>query len=62
MNRTVTVGLDEGLRLRHPGVETASLAVVGRRIRMSRLGTHTGHVAHAFLRHAEAPVAVIPHD
>ena len=40
----------------------ASLVVVGRRIRMSRLGTHIGHVAPAVLHHVEAPVAVVPHD
>lgn len=40
----------------------ASLVVVGRRTRTSPLGTHVGHVAHAVLHHAPAPVAVVPHD
>ncbi|MEV5955353.1 universal stress protein [Streptomyces sp. NPDC051987] len=39
----------------------ASLAVVGRRVRTSPLGTHIGHVAHAVLHHVAAPVAVIAH-
>ncbi|MEV0220391.1 universal stress protein [Streptomyces sp. NPDC050704] len=39
----------------------AALAVVGRRTRESRLGTHIGSVAHAVLHHAECPVAVVPH-
>ncbi|MEU8717426.1 universal stress protein [Streptomyces sp. NPDC048663] len=39
----------------------ACLAVVGRRIRTSPLGTHIGHVTHAVLRHVAAPVAVIAH-
>ncbi|MCF6525764.1 universal stress protein [Streptomyces sp. JJ36] len=37
----------------------AGLVVVGRRAR--RRGWHTGHVAHAVLHHASAPVAVVPH-
>ncbi|WP_369221198.1 universal stress protein [Streptomyces sp. R39] len=41
---------------------TASLVVVGRRIRRAALGSHIGPVAHAVLRHAAAPVAVVPHD
>ncbi|KUN75168.1 universal stress protein [Streptomyces griseoruber] len=40
----------------------ASLVVVGRRIRRSPFGTHIGHVTHAVLHHATAPVAVVPHD
>ncbi|MFE1311593.1 universal stress protein [Streptomyces sp. NPDC058755] len=39
----------------------ASLVVVGRRIRTSRLGAHIGHVTHAVLHHADAPVAVVAH-
>ena len=39
----------------------AALAVVGRRVREARLGTHIGSVAHAVLHHAGCPVAVIPH-
>ncbi|MEU3885083.1 universal stress protein [Streptomyces sp. NPDC029041] len=39
----------------------ASLVVVGRRIRRSRLGVHIGPVAHAVLHHAVAPVAVVAH-
>ena len=40
----------------------ASLVVVGRRIRRSPFGAHIGHVTHAVLHHATAPVAVVPHD
>ena len=39
----------------------ASLVVVGRRIRRNPLGAHIGHVTHAVLHHATAPVAVVPH-
>ncbi|MFE1443412.1 universal stress protein [Streptomyces sp. NPDC058739] len=39
----------------------ASLVVVGRRIRRSPFGAHIGHVTHAVLHHAAAPVAVVPH-
>lgn len=39
----------------------ASLVVVGRRVRDSRLGVHIGPVAHAVLHHADCPVAVVPH-
>ncbi|WP_151478284.1 universal stress protein [Streptomyces albicerus] len=40
----------------------AALAVVGRRTREARLGTHIGSVAHAVLHHAGCPVAVVPHS
>jgi len=40
----------------------ASLVVVGRRLRRSPLGTHIGHVTHAALHHAAAPVAVVAHN
>ncbi|WP_432072731.1 universal stress protein, partial [Streptomyces wuyuanensis] len=36
----------------------AELVVVGRRIRRAPVGGHLGHVAHAVLHHATAPVAV----
>ncbi|MBW1603709.1 universal stress protein [Streptomyces sp. JJ66] len=39
----------------------AGLLVVGRKIRDSVVGPHTGHVAHAVLHHAPSPVAVVPH-
>ncbi|MFF5142991.1 universal stress protein [Streptomyces sp. NPDC013157] len=39
----------------------ASLVVVGRRIRRGALGAHIGHVTHAVLHHATAPVAVVAH-
>jgi nucleotide-binding universal stress UspA family protein len=39
----------------------ASLVVVGRRTRDSRLGTHIGPVTHAALHHIGCPVAVVPH-
>ncbi|MEU5281173.1 universal stress protein [Streptomyces asoensis] len=40
---------------------TASLVVVGRRVRRSPFGAHIGHVTHAALHHSTAPVAVVPH-
>ncbi|MFE0514340.1 universal stress protein [Streptomyces sp. NPDC058964] len=40
----------------------ASLLVVGRRHRAGALGSHIGPVTHTVLRHAAAPVAVVPHD
>ncbi|MEU4096435.1 universal stress protein [Streptomyces sp. NPDC026673] len=40
----------------------ASLVVVGRRVRHSPAGLHIGTVTHAVLHHANAPVAVVPHD
>ncbi|WP_240800617.1 MULTISPECIES: universal stress protein [Streptomyces] len=40
----------------------ADLVAVGRRIRRAPVGGHLGHVAHAVLHHATAPVAVIAHD
>ncbi|MFK0156149.1 universal stress protein [Streptomyces sp. NPDC090493] len=39
----------------------ASLVVVGRRTRHGALGAHIGHVTHAVIHHAPAPVAVVPH-
>ncbi|MFJ8492947.1 universal stress protein [Streptomyces sp. NPDC094038] len=41
--------------------DDASLVVVGRRIRDGAPGPHLGHVTHAVLHHAHAPVAVVPH-
>ncbi|WP_340375288.1 universal stress protein [Streptomyces sp. SS7] len=41
---------------------TASLVVVGRRIRRRPFGGHIGPVTHAVLHHATAPVAVVAHD
>ncbi|MEW2487728.1 universal stress protein [Streptomyces sp. NPDC048411] len=40
----------------------AALVVVGRRRRRHHLGLRLGAVAHAVLQHAQAPVAVVPHD
>ncbi|MER7706037.1 universal stress protein [Kitasatospora sp. NPDC097605] len=40
----------------------AGLVVVGRRRRPLDLGPRLGRVAHAVLHHAQAPVAVVPHD
>jgi nucleotide-binding universal stress UspA family protein len=40
----------------------ASMLIVGRRNRRSRLGTHVGTVAHAVMHHARTPVAIVPHD
>ncbi|OIJ68679.1 universal stress protein [Streptomyces mangrovisoli] len=39
----------------------ASLVVVGRRVRRAAFGAHVGHVTHAVLHHAAAPVAVVAH-
>ncbi|MEV8550198.1 universal stress protein [Streptomyces glaucescens] len=41
---------------------TASLVVVGRRMRHKALGPHIGAVSHAVLHHATAPVAIVAHD
>ncbi|MFF8594058.1 universal stress protein [Streptomyces sp. NPDC015220] len=41
---------------------TASLVVLGRRVRRRLFGTHIGHVAHAVLHHGVAPVAIVAHD
>ncbi|MGW7444071.1 universal stress protein [Kitasatospora sp. NPDC054795] len=40
----------------------ASVVVVGRRRRPHHAGLRLGPVAHAVLHHAQAPVAVVPHD
>lgn len=40
----------------------ASLVVVGRRVRHSRVGAHVGPVVHAVLHHAGVPVAVVAHE
>ncbi|MFJ9898318.1 universal stress protein [Streptomyces sp. NPDC091280] len=61
------VGIIEESRYSSPAVllveaaRTASLVVVGRRIRRSPFGAHIGHVTHAVLHHSTAPVAVVPH-
>ncbi len=49
-------------RLLVESASQASLLVVGRRNRRSRLGTHLGPVTHAVMHHARTPVAVVPHD
>ncbi|WNM43372.1 oleate hydratase [Kitasatospora sp. CM 4170] len=40
----------------------ASVVVVGRRRRPHHVGLRLGPVPHAVLHHAQAPVAVVPHD
>lgn len=40
----------------------AALVVVGRPTRHAPVGRHIGPTTHALLHHAEAPVAVVPHD
>ncbi|MCX4585791.1 universal stress protein [Streptomyces sp. NBC_01481] len=40
---------------------SADLVVVGRSIRHSPVGANIGHVAHAVMHHADAPVAVVAH-
>jgi len=40
----------------------ASLVVLGRRGRAASVGPQIGPVTHALLRHAKAPVVVVPHD
>lgn len=40
---------------------SASLVVVGRRVRRSPVGSHIGAVAHAVMHHSVTPVAVVPH-
>ncbi|MES5819834.1 universal stress protein [Streptomyces sp. RG80] len=41
--------------------EDAGLLAVGRRIRPSRIGTHTGPIAHAVMHHVRCPVVIVPH-
>ncbi|MGW7419153.1 universal stress protein [Streptomyces sp. NPDC054813] len=45
-----------------PAASNASLVVVGRRVRRAPLGSRIGPVTDAVLRHAAAPVALVPHD
>lgn len=40
----------------------ASMVVVGRRIRRSRVGWHLGPVAHAVMHHAHTPVVIVAHE
>jgi len=40
----------------------SDLVVVGRRTRALNIGPKLGSVAHAVIHHAQAPVAVVPHD
>ncbi|MEU6238969.1 universal stress protein [Kitasatospora sp. NPDC047058] len=40
----------------------AALVVIGRRRRAHHVGLRLGPVAHAVIHHAQAPVAVVPHD
>ncbi|MFF4507360.1 universal stress protein [Streptomyces sp. NPDC001401] len=40
----------------------AGLLVVGRRVRETHLGRHTGPVTHTVIHHARCPVAVVAHD
>ncbi|MFC4494360.1 universal stress protein [Streptomyces ovatisporus] len=40
----------------------ASMLIVGRRNRRSRIGTHLGPVTHAVMHHARAPLAIVPYD
>lgn len=49
-------------RLLVEAASQASMLIVGRRNRRSRIGTHVGAVAHAVMHHARTPVAVVPHD
>ncbi|NLU75705.1 universal stress protein [Streptomyces sp. HNM0575] len=49
-------------RLLVEAASEASMLIVGRRNRRSRLGTHVGTVTHAVMHHAHTPVAVVPHD
>jgi nucleotide-binding universal stress UspA family protein len=49
-------------RLLVEAASQASMLIVGRRNRRSRIGTHVGNVAHAVMHHARTPVAVVPHD
>lgn len=76
MSNRITVGLDGssgGLAaartvIGQPAIQIldaasgAALVVVGRRIRRSTLGTHTGPITHAVMHHATSPVAVVAHD
>ncbi|WP_055491111.1 universal stress protein [Streptomyces sp. TP-A0356] len=59
VSETVTEGRPATELVRAAG--RASLVVVGRPSRDTRLGTHIGSVVHAVLHHAGCPVAVVPH-
>ncbi|MFE0252347.1 universal stress protein [Streptomyces sp. NPDC059010] len=60
----VTRLVEEGRPAQHllHAAQDAGLLVVGRRIRPSRTGVHTGPVAHAVMHHARCPVAIVPHE
>ncbi|GAA3494845.1 universal stress protein [Streptomyces prasinosporus] len=59
VQETVTEGRAQSALLR--AATGASLLVVGRHITGNPLGPRTGPVAHAVVRHADCPVAVVPH-
>ncbi|MEV7367130.1 MULTISPECIES: universal stress protein [unclassified Streptomyces] len=60
MSETVTAGRPAAELVRESA--HASLVVVGRRTRDTRLCTQLGSVTHALLHHARCPVAVVPHS
>jgi len=58
---TETVVKDRAATLLVRAASGAGLLVVGRRVRETRLGRHTGPVTHSVIHHARCPVAVVAH-
>ncbi|AZQ39478.1 universal stress protein [Streptomyces cyaneochromogenes] len=60
----VTELVEEGRPAQHllHATRDAGLLAVGRRIRPTRIGIHTGPVAHAVMHHVRCPVAIVPHE
>lgn len=58
---TAATGLDRAADQLVKAASTASLLVIGRKERTSRLGSRLGHVAHSVIHHAACPVAVVSH-
>lgn len=59
---THTVELSHASGVVLAAADRAALVVVGRKVHRRTLGMRIGPVAHAVLHHANAPVAVVPHD
>lgn len=60
----ITELVEEGRPAQHllNAAQDAGLLAVGRRIRPTRIGMHTGPVAHAVMHHVRCPVAIVPHE
>ncbi|WP_405577290.1 universal stress protein [Streptomyces sp. NBC_01092] len=60
----VTELVKEGRPTQHllHAARDAGMLAVGRKIRPTRIGAHTGPVAHAVMHHVRCPVAIVPHE